>query len=149
MTTLLTPPTNPASRVSGPSTTRATELQTIARAVDHSMHATALLVRAGVYGVLVAVIGSASFGPSFLFGALLGDLLGSIAQLRNTLRQAPIAAVTESLMLIGFVSVGVASVGWPVDAEMRALLLLSAFAAFAAFAARLGWAFGDRNDRDL
>lgn len=121
-------------------------MQAVERAVDRSVHAIALLVRAAVYGASAAVIGGAAFGPSFLFGALLGDLLGSVAQLRNSLRTAPVAAVAETTMLAVFAVVGATSVGWPVDAEMRSLLLLSAFASFAA---RLGWAFGGRDDRVL
>ena len=121
-------------------------MQAVERAVDRSVHAIALLVRAAVYGASAAVIGGAAFGPSFLFGALLGDLLGSVAQLRNSLRTAPFAAAAETTMLAVFAVVAATSVGWPVDAEMRSLLLLSAFASFAA---RLGWAFGGRDDRVL
>lgn len=146
MTTLLPPPTEPTSSVEGQPTDRAAGLQAFGRAVDRSMHALALLVRAAVYGGSAAMIGGAAFGPSFLFGALLGDLLGSIAQLRDSMRRATVAAVAETTMLAVFAVVGATSVGWPVDAEMRSLLLLSAFATFAA---RLGWAFGGRDDRVL
>lgn len=146
MTTLLPPPTEPRSRVTEQPATRAAELQAVEHAVDRSVHAIALLVRFAAYGGSAAVIGGAPFGPSFLFGVLLGDLLGSVTQLRNSLREAPVAAVTESAMLAAFAIVGASSVGWPMDAEMRSLLMLSAFASFAA---RLGWAFGGRDDRVL
>lgn len=146
MTTLLPPPTGPRSRVVAQPTNRAAGLQAVERVVDRSVHAIALLVRAAAYGASAAVIGGAAFGPSFLFGALLGDLLGSVAQLRNSLRTTPVAAAAETAMLAVFAFVGATSVGWPFDAEMRSLLLLSAFASFAA---RLGWAFGGRDDRVL
>ena len=95
MTTLLPPPTGPRSRVVAQPTNRAAGLQAVERVVDRSVHAIALLVRAAAYGASAAVIGDAAFGPSFLFGALLGDLLGSVAQLRNSLRTAPFAAATS------------------------------------------------------
>lgn len=145
MTTLLPPPSKPTA-TAPTNATRAAAYAAIDRAVDRTAHLGSLFFRTAVYGCATAVIHAASFGPSFLFGALLGDLLGSLAQARSSFRRAPVATWAEIALLTAFGGIGTSQVGWPADAEMRSLLLL---AAFATASARLGWAFGDRDDRVL
>jgi len=145
MTTLLPPPSKPVASVPA-NAARSATYAAIDRAVDRTVHIGSLFTRIAVYGVATAAIHAASFGPSFLFGALLGDLLGSLAQAKPAVRRAPVATVAEIALLLAFTVVGATQVGWPVDPEMRSLLLL---AAFATASARLGWAFGDRDDRVL
>ncbi len=145
MTSLLPPPSKPTATAP----TRATQAAAYAaidRAVDRTVHLGSLLVRTAVYGCATAAIHAASFGPSFLFGALLGDLLGSLAQAKSAFRRAPTATAAELALLTAFVGIAATQAGWPTDPELRSLLLL---AAFATASARLGWAFGDRDDRVL
>lgn len=145
MTTLLPPPSKPIANAPTPATRNAA-YAAIDLAVDRTVHAGALLARVAFYGCATAAIHAAPFGPSFLFGALVGDLAGSLTQVKSRLQAAPVAAVAELALLLAFTVVGATQVGWPTDPEMRSLLLL---AAFATASARLGWAFGGRDDRVL
>lgn len=110
------------------------------------MHAASLLLRTAAYSTAAAAISGAPFGPSFLFGVLLGDLAGSLAQSRTAVKTAPVSAMAQIALLTGFTAFGWSQVGWPANSELRALLMLGAFASFAA---RIGWAFGGRDDRTL
>jgi hypothetical protein len=145
MSTLMPPPSKPVVRQAAP-VAQQPDVRATMQAVDRTVHVTTLLLRTAAYATATAMISGASFGPSFLFGALLGDLLGCVAQAPSTLRRAPIATAAECALLAGFTIVGATQVGWPADSELRALFLL---AAFATFSARIGWAFGGRDDRVL
>jgi hypothetical protein len=91
MSTLMPPPSKPVVRQAAP-VAQQPDVHAIVQAVDRTVHATTLLLRTAAYATATAMISGASFGPSFLFGALLGDLLGCVAQVPSTLRRAPIAS---------------------------------------------------------
>lgn len=115
----------------------------VAAAVDRTFHAAALVWRLVGYA-LAGWLGSAtSYGPHLMLGFLCGDFLGALALCKGTFARAPVAAAAEMGLFVVLLAITALQWNTPTTPELRALLTL---AAFAALAARLGWAFGDRND---
>ncbi len=145
MASLLEAPKRPAVRAGGSQITTA-DAAAIEAAIDRTLHIGGLLARAAAYSLTAAVLAQTDFGPHLLFGLLAGDCTGSLVQARRTFALAPVAVVAELGLFGCLFLMSAAKWSWPDSPELRALLLLGAFAALAA---RLGWAFGDRRDVDL
>lgn len=115
----------------------------VAAAVDRTLHAAALAWRLVAYALAGWVGSTTSYGPHLMLGFLCGDFLGAIALSKGTFARAPVAAIAEMVLFVVLLAITALQWNTPTTPELRALLML---AAFAALAARVGWAFGDRND---
>jgi hypothetical protein len=147
MRSLLEPPTATTTQPSRAAAERATvDTAAMDRAIDRTVHAATLATRIAVYAISATALRAAAFGPHLLLGLLIGDFLGTVALATKSWRHAPAAAAAELSLLV--VLLGLAAWQWDTATtpELRALLTLTAFAALAA---RVGWAFGNRDDRLL
>lgn len=138
---LLAPPTT--GRTTAGPLAKGFDPAAVDAAIDRTLHVARLAWRGVGYALASWVGSTTSYGPHLLLGLLLGDFLGAAVLAKGAFAREPVATAAE----LGLFVVMLALAAWQWDTsttpELRALLTLSAFAALAA---RLGWAFGDRND---
>ncbi|MEQ1634634.1 MAG: hypothetical protein ABL997_19810 [Planctomycetota bacterium] len=147
MRSLLEPPPVVARRESRAAAERATvDTKAVDRAIDLTLHAATLAVRIAVYAVSATLLASTTFGPHFLLGMLLGDFLGSAVMATKAFRNAPLATGAELSLFVVLLTITAWQWNSTTTPELRALMTLTAFAALAA---RVGWAFGNRDDTVL
>jgi hypothetical protein len=109
----------------------ATEEERIFERVDAAFHWSGLLVRAGIYAVLIAVADLYDCGHALLTGLLLGDLVGQLTALCWQWRDHLMGALGD-LVLIGIIFLFVRpQLVWPEEPALRAILGLAAFGVFA------------------
>jgi hypothetical protein len=111
---------------------------------DRTLHASALLLRGGIYLGLGIAADRFAFGPHLLAGVLVGDFAGYVLSALRSFRRSPVAAAAELALFALLFAFWWWRYALPEAPEFQALFCLGGFGALTG---RIGIAAAAR-DRD-